>query len=72
MTRVEGRIQAIRGGQLNSSEWGTRMSGTGVLADQIAQLFRVHARKLGLHQKLPEYDRTLFTPPLKQGQKRLF
>ena len=72
VTRVEGRIQAIRGGQLNSSEWGTRMSGTGVLADQIAQLFRVHARKLGLHQKLPEYDRTLFTPPLKQGQKRLF
>ena len=32
---VLGRIRETRGGKLNSSKWGERMTGTGEIADQI-------------------------------------
>ena len=52
--RVIGLIQSVRGGELNSSNFGERMRGTGQMADQIKQTFRVFAaRKYGLDQPLP-------------------
>lgn len=72
VSRVEGRIRAMRDGEMNSSTWGERMKGKGVLAGQISQVFRLHARRIGINGKLPEYDRSQFRPPLKHGQKRLF
>lgn len=43
------RIRALRGGSLNVSEWGTRMRGDGIFADQIRELFAVSVRRAGLH-----------------------
>jgi DNA repair photolyase len=71
--RVLGRVRDARGGKLNVSEFGTRMSGTGEMAKQIAALFRIGARKHGLDGGLPELDSSRFRPPLpRSGQLRLF
>jgi DNA repair photolyase len=71
--RVEERIRAARGGKLNTSEWGTRMTGTAEIAEQIAALFRVFTRKYGLDGGLPPYDCSRFRPPRpRSGQGRLF
>ncbi len=71
--RVLGRVRDARGGKLNVSEFGARMSGTGERAKQIAALFRVCARKHGLDGGLPALDPSRFRPPLpRTGQLRLF
>ncbi len=71
--RVLGRVREARGGKLNVSEFGTRMSGTGEMAGQIAALFRLFARKHGLDGGLPALDSSQFRPPLpRSGQLRLF
>lgn len=46
--KVLNRIRAIRGGKLNDPNFGSRMSGEGLFADQMAALFEVAARKVGL------------------------
>lgn len=69
LQRIEGRIRDARGGKLNDSEFGTRMRGTGEVADQIGEMFRLFAKRLGLERKLPAYDCTRFRPP---GQQWLF
>ncbi len=70
---VLSRIKSTRNGQLNSSEFGTRMRGAGQIADQIQQLFQVTAKKLGLAQKLEPPRTDLFKPPASpDGQLRLF
>jgi DNA repair photolyase len=72
-SRVEGRIRAVRDGRLNDPNFGTRMTGTGEMARQIANLFRLFARRHGLDRGLPPYDRTRFRPPPdRHGQGWLF
>ena len=39
--RVEGRIRDARGGKLNDAEFGRRMCGTGEMARQIGELFKL-------------------------------
>ncbi|MBC8115187.1 MAG: PA0069 family radical SAM protein [Candidatus Saccharimonas sp.] len=71
--RVVGLLQSVRGGELNSSNFGERMRGTGEIADQIKQTFRVFARKHGLDQPLPKLNSKLFVPPKPtSGQLTLF
>jgi DNA repair photolyase len=71
--RVEARIRDVRGGKLNDSTWGQRMSGTGEVARQIRGLFKLFARRYGLDGGLPPYDCTRFRPPRpRSGQPRLF
>jgi len=71
--RVVALLQSVRGGELNSSNFGERMRGTGEIADQIKQTFRVFARKHGLDQPLPKLNSTLFVPPKpSSGQLSLF
>lgn len=71
--KVLGRIQETRGGSLNSSVWGERMVGRGLLAEQIRNMFRVFRQKHRLDVKMPPYNCGLFQPPLpKSGQMRLF
>jgi DNA repair photolyase len=73
LRRVEGRVRDVRGGKLNNAEFGRRMSGTGELAEQIRQLFRLFARRHGLDGDLPPYDCTRFRPPVpRSGQGWLF
>ena len=71
--RIESRIRATREGGLNNSEFGRRMRGSGEIADQIRQTFRVFARRFGLDQPLPALDASQFQRPKPaSGQLRLF
>ncbi len=71
--RIESRIRTVRGGKLNDSEFGARMSGAGEIARQIGGLFRIFAKKQGLDGGLPAYDCTRFRPPMdRYGQRPLF
>jgi DNA repair photolyase len=71
--RIEGRIRGVRGGKLNEAAFGKRMRGTGEMAQQITQLFRLFCRKHGLDGGLPPYDCSRFRPPReKNGQQWLF
>lgn len=70
--RIEARIRSTRGGHLSDPRFGKRMSGEGLMAAQISQLFRVFARRVGLDGGLPEYDVTRFRPPSRTGQMWLF
>lgn len=73
LDKVEGRIRAMRGGQLNDPRFGARMRGTGELATQIHELFRLFARKHHLDGHLPAHDCTRFRPPRsRSGQQWLF
>jgi DNA repair photolyase len=73
LPRITGHIQATRGGEMNQTDWGERMRGTGEYAANIAQTMQVFKRKYGLDQELPRYDTTLFRPPTSaSGQQRLF
>jgi len=71
--RVESRIRQTRSGQLSSSEFGSRMRGSGNTAEQIRNMFRIFARKNGLDRRLPPLRCDLFRPPKDaSGQMRLF
>ncbi|MCA9005345.1 MAG: radical SAM protein, partial [Planctomycetaceae bacterium] len=71
--RVISRIRQTRDGKLNSAEFGTRIRGTGEIAEQIGNLFQVFARKHSLDARLPALDFTQFRPPTTgKGQQWLF
>jgi DNA repair photolyase len=57
------RIRAIRGGKLNDSEFGSRMVGAGVFAEQIARTFAVAERKAGFSREWPALSTTSFRRP---------
>jgi DNA repair photolyase len=48
--RVLDRIRELRGGKLNVAEWGKRMKGEGIFAEQIHDLFAVAVRRVGLNK----------------------
>ncbi|MFM8220515.1 MAG: radical SAM protein, partial [Planctomycetaceae bacterium] len=71
--KIEGQIRQTRGGEFNQAGFGTRMKGNGLLAEQIAQTFRVFSRRLGLNEPHAPLDTTQFRPPRDAvGQKYLF
>lgn len=71
--RIENRLRSIRGGNLSDAQFGTRLSGTGIMADQISSLFAILKKKHGLDRRLPELDTSLFRPPTdRNGQMLLF
>ncbi|HEX3624197.1 MAG TPA: PA0069 family radical SAM protein [Verrucomicrobiae bacterium] len=45
--KVLNRIKAMRGGKLYNSQWGSRMRGEGIFAEQIEAMFDVARRKAG-------------------------
>ena len=70
---VLGRVKQTRGGRINDSTFGQRMTGTGEIADQIRRMFRIFKKKYGLHQPLPPHNCDDFTRPiLDTDQLRLF
>jgi DNA repair photolyase len=58
--KVLNRIRALRGGRLNSSEFGSRMRGEGLFADQIEALFKVARRKAGIEGNRPNLSTAAF------------
>jgi len=61
--KVLNQLRAIREGKLNSAQFGERMRGHGLFADQIRQMFRVSARKAGLSERGPELSTAAFRRP---------
>src|SRR5438128_80572 len=49
--KVLGRIRDMRGNRLNNSQWHTRMTGEGIFAEQIASLFKVGCRRVGVGKR---------------------
>jgi DNA repair photolyase len=71
--RVLEGVRRMRGGQLNSSQFGQRMRGEGNVAEQIKQMFKVFAARHGLDQPLPVLDSSQFRRPTRDPrQRRLF
>jgi DNA repair photolyase len=71
--RIESHIRAVRGGQMNDPNFGSRMRGQGIMADQIENIFDLFAKKYGLDGELPELDCSQFQPPRSaSGQLRMF
>ena len=48
--RIVDRLHHLRGGKLNVSDWGARMKGEGIFADQLRDVFAVNARRAGLNR----------------------
>ncbi len=70
--RVMARIREMRGGKDYDAAFATRMKGSGVWADLIAQRFQKTCARLGLNRQRVEMDETLFRPALLAGQQSLF
>jgi hypothetical protein len=50
---VLNRIRSMRGGKLNDPNFGSRMQGQGIFADQLSQMFHIACRKAGLKDEWP-------------------
>jgi DNA repair photolyase len=49
--RILDRLRTLSGGKLYSSNWGERMTGRGIFAEQLRTMFDVSARRAGLNQQ---------------------
>jgi DNA repair photolyase len=58
--KVLNRVRAMRGGQLNENQFGKRMRGEGIFADQIASLFKLACRQSGLPNQAPALSTASF------------
>lgn len=71
--KVESHIRSVRNGEMNNTEWGTRMRGEGLYAEQIAKTFGLFKKKYELEGEPPPLRTDLFRPPIvKGGQRTLF
>ena len=68
---ILGRVREMRGGRLNQSTFGARLSGTGRLADEIRQLFQVSLRRYQLKGESLRLDTSHFRRR-SPGQPELF
>ena len=58
--KILNRIRAIRGGKLNDPNFGSRMCGEGIFADQISKIFHVARRRVGISEDGPELSIAAF------------
>ncbi|MEO6033714.1 MAG: PA0069 family radical SAM protein [Verrucomicrobiota bacterium] len=62
--KVLNRIRAMRGGKLNDPNFGSRMRGEGIFAEQMNQIFHVSSRKAGFDQgSYPSLSAAAFRVP---------
>ena len=64
---VESLIRQVHGGELYSSKWFTRGRGTGPFAEQVAQTFKVFAKRHGLDGPLPALNTDAFRTDVAEG-----
>lgn len=67
--KVMGRVREMHGGQDYDPEFGTRMRGTGVWAELMAQRFNKAAARAGLNARQPPLRCDLFRPPGRAGDQ---
>jgi len=61
--KVLDRVRAMRGGRLNDPNFGSRMRGEGVFAEQTDALFAVACRRAGIEGAKPELSTSAFRVP---------
>ena len=61
--KVLNRLRDMRQGQLNDPRFGSRMHGEGILADHIANFFRLARRNAGLDHDVPDLSTAHFRRP---------
>lgn len=64
--RILDRMKTLHGGKLYNSEWGKRMSGQGIFAEQMSAMFDVATRRAGLNQAHFELSTAHFRKPGEQ------
>lgn len=69
---VMSRVREMREGRENDPNFGSRMVGTGIFAELLAQRFRKAVARFGLDKPWPELDCSLFRKPSGGGQIDLF
>jgi DNA repair photolyase len=71
---VMSRVQQMRGGRDNDPAFGTRMRGSGELAELLRRRFDIACTRLGLNagRRGAALDTSLFRPPRLDGQLGLF
>jgi DNA repair photolyase len=70
--KVLNRVRSMRGGQLYKSEFGSRMRGDGLFAEQIGALFAAAKRRAGLDRQRLELSTAAFRVPHTGPQLGLF
>lgn len=71
--KIESLIRSTRKGNLNDSDFRSRMRGEGQIAEQIKSTFQVFKRRFGLDAKRPPLETCHFRAPrTSSGQLRLF
>ncbi len=60
-SKIINKIKEVREGKLTNSEFGTRMSGKGKIAESIHKLFRISCEKYGLNKKNVKIDYSKFS-----------
>ncbi|MDK3157194.1 PA0069 family radical SAM protein [Kamptonema cortianum] len=70
--KVLAQIRDTRGGGLYNADFAQRMSGTGIIAEQIAQLFRVSIQRTGMDTAGPHLSVNSFQNPHRGEQLHLF
>jgi DNA repair photolyase len=67
--KVLSRLRDMRGGEIYDPRFGSRMTGQGALAEQVAALFALGCRRAGLAKRLPPLSTAAFRRP--GGTQRL-
>lgn len=67
--RVLGRVRELHGGKLYEANFGTRMTGQGIWAEQMQARLNIARKRLGLAARLPPLRCDLFAPPSKVGDQ---
>jgi len=70
--RIMARIHEMRGGKDYDADFATRMKGSGLWAELIAQRFEKATRRIGFNRERIAMDLTAFRPPGAAGQGSLF
>lgn len=61
--KVLNRIRSLRDGKLNDAQFGSRMRGEGIFADQMEALFEVARRKAAITERSPDLSTAAFRRP---------
>jgi DNA repair photolyase len=61
--KVLAQIRAIRNGELNDSDFASRMTGQGMFAQQMAKMFAVACRRAGFPERGPHLSTAAFRRP---------
>jgi DNA repair photolyase len=61
--KVLNRIRSLRDGRLNDPRFGSRMRGQGIFADQVAEMFAISCRKVGIAESGPRLSTAAFHRP---------